>query len=145
MAVAVAGADPEVQERLLLARDGLGVDLRLRAEVGQRDDRELEPLGAVRGHDPHDVVGLLGDGGLDLDLLVGHRVAQVADERAQPAAAGRGEHAGVVDDREQVGGALLAVGPGERELHQPGLLDHAPHDLGERELSRGGCAARGAG
>ena len=122
----VLGADAEVQEALVLARDRLGVVAGCwRAEVGERDDRILEALGAVHGHDPHDVVGLLGDGRLDLDRLLLHRVAQVADERPQPAAAGGGEQAGLVDDREQVGGALLAVGPGQRELDQPGALDHA--------------------
>ena len=62
-----------------------------------------------------------------------HRVAQVADERPQPSAAGGGEQPRLVDDREQVRGALVAVGTGQRELDQAGALDDAAHDLGERE------------
>ena len=71
VAAEAAGADAEVQEVLVLARYRLGVVAVLAAEVGERDDRILEALGAVDGHDPHDVVGLLGDGRLDLDLLLG--------------------------------------------------------------------------
>ena len=70
VAAGAAGSDPEVQEALLLARHRLGVVLVARAEVRERDDRVLEALGAVHRHDPHDVVGLLGDGRLDLDLLL---------------------------------------------------------------------------
>ena len=47
VAAGAAGADPEVQEALVLARDRLGVVLVARAEVGERDDRILEALGAV--------------------------------------------------------------------------------------------------
>ena len=76
-----------------------------RTEVGQRDDRILEALGAVHGHDAHDVVGLLGDARLDLDGLLFHRVLEVADERPQPAAAGSGKRARLIDDSEQARGA----------------------------------------
>jgi hypothetical protein len=124
-----AGSDAEVQERLVLARHGRVLCAALAAEARERDDRVLEALGAVHGHDPHDVVGLLSDGGFDLDRLLFHRVAQMADERPEAPAAGGGEQAGVVDDREEVGRALLAVLAGQRELDQPGAIDDAPHDL----------------
>ena len=67
--------------------------------------------------------------------LLLHRVAQVADERPQPPAAGGREQPGLVDDRQQVRGALLAVGAGQRELDQPGALDHAADDLGQRDAA----------
>ena len=132
VAPGAAGADPEVQEALVFAGNRLGVVGVAGGQVGERDDRVLEPFGAVHGHDPHDVVGLLGDRRLDLDRLVLHRVAQVADERTQAATAGGGEQAGLVDDRQQVGRSLLAVRASQRELDQAGALDDAANELGER-------------
>ena len=87
----------------------------------------------MHGHDAHHVVGLLGDRGLDLDLLLLHRSAQVADERAQSAAARGGEEAGVLDDRQQVGRRLLAAGCRQGELDQTGSRDHASNQLGQRQ------------
>ena len=51
----------------------------------------------------------------------------------QPSPARRREQPRLIDDREQVRGALIAVGAGERELDQPGALDHPADGLGEGE------------
>ena len=121
-----------------------GLSLPLPAEVGQDDDRELEALGAVHGHEPDDVVGLLGDAGVDLVRLALGVLGEPAGEGPQAAAAGGGEGPRLVDDREQVRGGLGAVAAGQRDLDQPALGDDALHQLGQAELLARASAARAA-
>src|SRR5207248_9199247 len=76
--------DVELQKVLLLSRDRAAPRALLGPEIAQCNDRELEAFRPVSGHDPDDVVCLLGDGRFDLDRLMLHRVAQVSNERPEP-------------------------------------------------------------
>ena len=136
-----AGADAEgdalragVAERALGAPD-VGV------QVGEQHDRELEPLRGVDRHQAHDVVALLRDARLGLADLLVLLLVEPAREGAQPAAARDGERARLVGDLEHVRGDLRAAAAistaaaGERELDEPGGLDRAPHELGQRQAA----------
>ena len=86
-------------------RRGVGV------QVGEQHDRELEALGGVDRHEPHDVVGLLGDARLGLAHLLVLLLVEPAREGAQPAAARDGERARLVGDLQHVRGDLRAARP----------------------------------
>ena len=85
-------------------------------------------------HEAHDVVGGLGDTrvlGVGRPALLG----EPARERAQPAAASRGEGARLLDELREVRGRLAAVPAGERDLDQlraTHRLTHEPRERGPR-------------
>ncbi len=81
-----------------------------RGGVGEDDHRELQPLGAVHGHDPHSLRPLLDHGRLARGAALGVGVEAV-DEGPERGRALRLEAARQVEHAERVGERLLARRP----------------------------------
>ena len=83
------------------------------AQVRQEHDRELQPLGAVDAHDPHDVLGL----GRDRRLAEVRLLAELLEELhepPEPLALERAELRGPLVEVDQVRDPLLAAGQARR-------------------------------
>ena len=82
--------------------------MRLASQVRHDDERKLQPLGLVDGHQPHDVLDSGSTGGGGLFRLVGDELRQLIDEIRQREDARLIKRPGLIDQFAQVGQLPLA-------------------------------------
>ncbi len=117
-----------------------GVARQLARRVDQHDDRKLEPLGLVHGHQAHAVAAVLEDRRLRRLGALG-RLAQGRDEAAERQPAVGLVAPAEVGDVQHVGQGLLAAGPRARRRRA-----RASRSAGRSACRRpAACCAAGAG